>query len=68
MADVDTAADIFMFADDQLSNLVEKGVLNALSSTYANKIKARDLDASVQAATYKKGADEEKVVRVPTRS
>ena len=24
LADVDTAADIFMFADDQLSNLVEK--------------------------------------------
>ncbi|HKM02389.1 MAG TPA: extracellular solute-binding protein [Bacilli bacterium] len=65
LADVDTAADIFMFADDQLSNLVEKGVLNALSTTYANKVKTRDLDASVQAATYKKGTDEEKLFAFP---
>jgi len=52
LADVDTAADVFMFADDQLSNLVNKGVLTELSSYYADKVKARDLASAVDAATY----------------
>lgn len=52
LADVDTAADVFMFADDQLNNLVGKGVLTELSTYYANMVKARDLASAVDAATF----------------
>ena len=51
LADVDTAADIFMFADDQLANLVGKGVLTELSDFYGDKVKERDLASAVDAAT-----------------
>ena len=52
LADVDTAADIFMFADDQLANLVGKGVLTELSDFYGDKVKERDLASAVDAATF----------------
>lgn len=58
LADVDTAADVFMFADDQLANLVGKGVLAPLSTTYANMVKARDLGSAVDSATYGTGEAE----------
>ncbi len=52
LADVDTAADVFMFADDQLANLVGKGVLTELSDFYGDKVKERDLASAVDAATF----------------
>lgn len=58
LADVDTAADVFMFADDQLSNLVGKGVLAPLSTTYANLVKARDVASAVDSATFGTGENE----------
>lgn len=52
LQDVNTAADVFMFADDQLSNLVSKGVLAPLSRGYADMVKARDLESSIDSATF----------------
>ena len=68
LGDIDTAADVFMFADDQLANLVQKGVLNALPTTYANIVKARDLERSVKDASFTKQDEEEKVYAFPLAS
>ena len=68
LGDIDTAADVFMFADDQLANLVQKGVLNALPTTYANIVRGRDLARSVSDASFTKQTEEEKVYAFPLAS
>jgi len=68
LGDIDTAADVFMFADDQLANLVQKGVLNALPTTYANIVKGRDLERCVNDASFTKQDEEEKVYAFPLSS
>ncbi len=66
LADVDTAADIFMFADDQLPRLVQKGVLAPLSDYYGNMVKDRDLQSSVDSATFVDPTDDtEKLFAFP---
>lgn len=53
--DVDTAADIFIFPDDQLSKLNEAGVLLKLPETTLNTVRERDSETSVDSATNNKG-------------
>ncbi len=50
--DVSVAADVFLFADDQIAQMANKGVLAEIPVGYQNKIKARDAAAAIQAATY----------------
>lgn len=62
LTDIEAAADVFAFADDQLADLVDAGALLNLDSmdeavkTYAGKsiadIKAANVPVSVEAATY----------------
>lgn len=54
-ADVTTAADVFIFPDDQLSVLDEAGVLYKLEGQIKEDIIARDSESSVTAATNHKG-------------
>ena len=61
VGDVDTAADIFIFADDQLNRLVENRVLLELPESYANTVTERDSAASVANATN----NEDKLVAFP---
>ena len=63
--DVDVAADLFMFADDQLPRLVDKGVLAELPTGYANRVKGRDVDSAVDAASFKNRAGEEALFAFP---
>lgn len=66
LLDADTAADVFMFADDQLSALVSKGVLAPLSDYYAEMVQERDLASAVDAATFMDPVSEtEKVFAFP---
>jgi arabinogalactan oligomer/maltooligosaccharide transport system substrate-binding protein len=53
--DVDTAADIFIFADDQLSKLNEAGVLLKLPEATLNTVQFRDSETSIDSATNNKG-------------
>ncbi len=62
LTDIETAADVFAFADDQLADLVDAGALLSIDSmdqpiqAYAGKsvadIKAANVPVSVEAATY----------------
>ena len=52
LADVSTAADVFIYPDDQIFQMADKGVLAKLPAGYANKVKERDIDLAVGAATY----------------
>lgn len=52
LADVSTAADVFFFPDDQMAQMANKGVLAEIPSAYQTRIKARDAEASINAATY----------------
>jgi len=55
------AADIFIFADDQLNRLVENRVLLELPESYANTVTERDSAVSVANATN----NEDKLVAFP---
>ncbi len=52
LADVSTAADVFFFPDDQIAQMANKGVLAEIPTVYQNRIKARDAEGAVDAATY----------------
>ena len=65
LTDIEAAADVFSFADDQLADLVDAGALLAIDEsmdqvlqTYANKslddVKAANVDVSIDAATATK--------------
>lgn len=62
LTDIEAAADVFAFADDQLPDLVDAGALlslddmSAVLEAYANKsiddVKSANVDVSIAAATY----------------
>ncbi|MBO5529723.1 MAG: extracellular solute-binding protein, partial [Bacilli bacterium] len=51
VTDVDAAADVYFFAQDQLSRLVTAGGVTQLTKSYADPIKEENGDGSVIAAT-----------------
>lgn len=51
ISDVDTGADIFCFAQDQLNRLVQAGALQYLGTAAADAVRAANSAGSVQAAT-----------------
>ncbi|HZJ89226.1 MAG TPA: extracellular solute-binding protein [Bacilli bacterium] len=65
LGDVDVAADLFMFADDQFAQLAQKGVLSELPAAYANKVSARDTDSAISAATFKNHEGEDALFAFP---
>lgn len=50
LADVEAAADVYAFADDQLNELVQAGALQAVQDT--DTISSENSEGSVEAATY----------------
>lgn len=63
--DVDVAADLFMFADDQFGQLAAKGVLAELPAGFADPVRARDVESAVDAATYKNAEGEDALFAFP---
>lgn len=51
LADVETAADLFVFADDQLYDLVNAGALQSIEATYTYDPKATNAKTTVDAAS-----------------
>lgn len=51
LADVEAAADVFAFADDQINELVAAGALQPVSATYTYDVAGANLAGSVEAAT-----------------
>ncbi|MCH5303282.1 MAG: extracellular solute-binding protein [Ruminococcus sp.] len=51
LSDADAAADVFGFASDQLSRLVNAGVIAPVATKYAEDITATNLKAAVSAST-----------------
>ena len=51
LKDVESGADVFAFADDQINELVKAGALQEVSQTYTYDPKEVDLDAAVNSAT-----------------
>lgn len=51
LTDVDAGADIFGFAQDQLARLVAAGALSPLGGNFLEKVKAENVEGSVNAAT-----------------
>ena len=51
LKDVESGADVFAFADDQINELVKAGALQEVSKTYTYDPKEVDLDAAVDSAT-----------------
>ncbi|MCM1561023.1 MAG: extracellular solute-binding protein [Butyrivibrio sp.] len=51
VTDVESGADIYCFAQDQLNRLVEAGALNKLGEKTAETIRALDTDVAVKAAS-----------------
>jgi arabinogalactan oligomer/maltooligosaccharide transport system substrate-binding protein len=51
LTDVEAAADIFAFADDQLNELVNAGALNEVVQTYTFDVKTANNPGSVEAAS-----------------
>lgn len=51
LSDAEAAADVFGFANDQLNNLVNAGVLAQIAPKYADDIKATNLKEAVDACT-----------------
>ncbi len=51
LADVETAADVFVFADDQLYDLVNAGALQSIDATYTYDPHETNSKATVEAAT-----------------
>lgn len=51
LADIDAAADVFSFADDQIIELVNAGALQEVAQTYTYDVQNENLSGSVEAAT-----------------
>ena len=51
LADMDAAADVFSFADDQIIELVNAGALQEVAQTYTYDVQNENLSGSVEAAT-----------------
>ncbi|MBO5209831.1 MAG: extracellular solute-binding protein [Lachnospiraceae bacterium] len=51
LTDVEAAADVFAFADDQINDLVKAGALQPVSATYTYDVAAANVAGSVEAAT-----------------
>lgn len=51
-ADLEVAADVFMFADDQLADLVNQNALAELTGTLKDRIAGRNNEASIASSTY----------------
>ncbi|MQN00918.1 MAG: extracellular solute-binding protein [Lachnospiraceae bacterium] len=51
LKDPEAGADVFAFADDQINDLVKKGVLQEVSTTYTYDPKSVDTDTAVTAST-----------------
>lgn len=51
LTDVEAAADVFAFADDQINDLVQAGALQAVSATYTYDVAAENVAGAVEAAT-----------------
>jgi arabinogalactan oligomer/maltooligosaccharide transport system substrate-binding protein len=51
LADVETAADLFVFADDQLYDLVNAGALQSIDATYTYDPKTANAESTVAAAS-----------------
>lgn len=52
LTDVSTAADVFLYPDDQIFQMANKGVLAKLPAGYKTKVIERDIELAVGAATY----------------
>ena len=51
LTDVEAAADVYAFADDQINELVAAGALQAVSATYTYDVAAENVAGAVEAAT-----------------
>lgn len=51
LEDIDAAADVFVFADDQVNDLVNAGALQEVAATYTYDPKETNSEATVAAAT-----------------
>ena len=51
LTDIEAAADVFTFADDQMNELVNAGALQEVVSTYTYDVKAESLSGAVEAAS-----------------
>ncbi len=51
LVDVEAAADVFAFADDQINELVNAGALQAVSATYTYDVAASNVAGAVEAAS-----------------
>jgi arabinogalactan oligomer/maltooligosaccharide transport system substrate-binding protein len=51
LADVEAAADVFVFADDQLLDLVNAGALQSVDATYTYDPKTANAESTVEAAS-----------------
>lgn len=51
LADVEAAADVFVFADDQLYDLVNAGALQSVDATYTYDPKTANAESTVEAAS-----------------
>ncbi len=51
LADVEAAADVFAFADDQINELVAAGALQEVSATYTYDVAGENVAGAVEAAT-----------------
>lgn len=51
LADVEAAADVFAFADDQINELVAAGALQPVSATYTYDVAGENVAGAVEAAT-----------------
>ncbi len=51
LVDVEAAADVYTFADDQINELVKAGALQAVSATYTYDVAAANVAGAVEAAS-----------------
>ncbi len=51
LTDIEAAADVFVFADDQIIELVNAGALQPVSATYTYDVSGENASGSVEAAT-----------------
>ncbi len=52
LEDVEAAADVFVFPDDQLEALVKAGALNEVAAEYTSDMNSEDTEATVAAGKY----------------
>lgn len=55
LKDVDAAADVFLFANDQIPSMVEAGAIAKLGGKYVEDMKANNSESMVNSVTYKDG-------------